>query len=601
MIEEELKAGRLPAVVATSSLELGIDMGAVDLVVQVESPPSVASGLQRVGRAGHQVGAVVARRDLPEVPRRPGADRRRRRADARRRDRGAALPAQPARRARPADRGDGARSTTGTVDELYDAGAPGGAVRRAAALGARVGARHAGRALPERRVRRAAAAAGVGPRHRHADRPPGRAAARGHQRRHHPRPRPVRRVPGRRRRRAGRRVGELDEEMVYESRVGDVFTLGSTAWRIEDITHDRVLVTPAPGPARPAAVLEGRRARPAGRARPGASARSSASSAALTPAKAREPGRSPPGSTTWAADNLLAYLAEQREATGHLPDDRTIVVERFRDELGDWRVVVHSPFGAQVHAPWALAVAARLRERYGVDVQAMHADDGIVLRLPDIEFDGRRRSAADIGADLAVVRRRTRSRRSSPPSSAARRCSRPGSASARRGPCCCPGAPRPAPAAVAAAAAVGPAARGGQRVRLVPDRPRDGARVPAGRLRRARPGRADARHRGARRSRLVEVETAAAVAVRPVAAVRLRRAVPLRGRLAAGRAPRRGARRSTRPCSPSCSASGDGALRDLLDPDAVARTRARAAAAVRRPPGARRRGRRRPAAACSGR
>ena len=93
------------------------------------------------------------------------------------------------------------------------------------------------------------------------------------------------------------------------------------------------------------------------------------------------------GLDDWAADNLLAYLAEQREATRHVPDDRTIVVERFRDELGDWRVVVHSPFGAQVHAPWALAVAARLRERFGIDVQAMHADDGIVLRLPDLEVE----------------------------------------------------------------------------------------------------------------------------------------------------------------------------------------------------------------------
>ena len=196
---------------------------------------------------------------------------------------------------------------------------------------------------------------------------------------------------------SGRRVGELDEEMVYESRVGDVFTLGSSSWRIEDITHDRVLVTPGPGPAGQAALLARRRAGPPGRAGPrGRRVRPRAGRA-----RRRRPhanGSRAAGLDDWATDNLLAYLDEQREATRHVPDDRTIVVERFRDELGDWRVVVHSPFGAQVHAPWALAVAARMRERFGVDVQAMHGDDGIVLRLPDLEVDdgrcGRRRRRA---------------------------------------------------------------------------------------------------------------------------------------------------------------------------------------------------------------
>jgi ATP-dependent Lhr-like helicase len=179
------------------------------------------------------------------------------------------------------------------------------------------------------------------------------------------------------------RVGELDEEMVYESRVGDVFTLGSSSWRIEDITHDRVLVSPAPGqpgklpfwhgdaPGRPVELgrAVGAFLREIGRLdRDEALARARAT-----------------GLDDWAATNLLEYLREQRDATGHLPDDRTIVVERFRDELGDWRVAVHSPFGAPVHAPWALAVSARMRERYGVDVQAMHADDGIVLRLPEMD------------------------------------------------------------------------------------------------------------------------------------------------------------------------------------------------------------------------
>ena len=187
-------------------------------------------------------------------------------------------------------------------------------------------------------------------------------------------------------------VGELDEEMVYESRVGDVFTLGSTSWRIEDITHDRVLVSPAPGAARAAAVLDGRRPRPAGRARRaigafarelGAADREQADRAAPTDAGST----SGPPTTCWPTSH------EQREATGDAADDRTIVVERFRDELGDWRLVVHSPFGAPVHAPWALAIAARLRERYGIDAQAMHTDDGIVLRLPETDAGPARRRA----------------------------------------------------------------------------------------------------------------------------------------------------------------------------------------------------------------
>ena len=224
--------------------------------------------------------------------------------------------------------------------------------------------------------------------------------------------------------------------MVYESRVGDVFTLGSSSWRIEEITHDRVLVTPGPRAAGQAAVLARRRARPPGRARAGRSARSSASSARLDDDAARQRARAA-GLDAWAADNLLAYLREQQEATRHVPDDRTIVVERFRDELGDWRVVVHSPFGGQVHAPWALAVAARFRERFGVDVQAMHGDDGLVLRLPDVETDDG--SAPDV-ADLVLARP---GRRRGPGDRRARRLGAvrgPVPGVRRRGPCCCPGA-----------------------------------------------------------------------------------------------------------------------------------------------------------------
>ncbi|HEX8779847.1 MAG TPA: crosslink repair DNA glycosylase YcaQ family protein, partial [Nocardioides sp.] len=181
----------------------------------------------------------------------------------------------------------------------------------------------------------------------------------------------------------GRRVGELDEEMVYESRVGDVFLLGSSSWRIEDITHDRVLVTPAPGQPGKMPFWHGdAMGRPLelGRAL-GAFLRevgSATPEAGLERAKAA-------GLDEWGAANLAAYLAEQKQATGHLPDDRTLLVERFRDELGDWRLVVHSPYGTPVHAPWALAINARLRERYGVDGQAVASDDGIVVRIPDTE------------------------------------------------------------------------------------------------------------------------------------------------------------------------------------------------------------------------
>ena len=382
-IEEDLKSGHLPAVVATSSLELGIDMGAVDLVVQVESPPSVASGLQRVGRAGHQVGAVSRgvlfpkfRGDLVQtavvvermlageiealhVPNTP-LDVLAQQVvamcalDEWTVDDVLAL----ARRSAPY-----ATLTRPVLESVLDMLAGRYPSDEFAALRARItwdrladtltGRRGAqrlavtsGGTIPDRGLYAVFLATGEGP---------------------------------------GRRVGELDEEMVYESRVGDLFTLGTSTWRIEDITHDRVLVTPAPGqPGRLPFWKGDSLGRPAelGRA-VGAFVREVE---ALTPDAARTRVMAA-GLDDWAADNLLTYLREQREATGHVPDDRTIVVERFRDELGDWRVAIHSPFGAQVHAPWALAVSARMRDRFGVDVQAMHGDDGIVLRLPDLEFE----------------------------------------------------------------------------------------------------------------------------------------------------------------------------------------------------------------------
>ncbi|MBL1067143.1 DEAD/DEAH box helicase [Streptomyces sp. 7-21] len=385
-IEEDLKAGRLPAVVATSSLELGIDMGAVDLVIQVESPPSVASGLQRVGRAGHQVGAVSSgvifpkyRGDLVQAA--VVTERMRQGAIEALR-----IPANPLDVLAQQIVAMAAMDTW-DVDELLTL------VRRAAPFAA----------LPESAYHAVLdMLAGRYPSDAFAELRPrivwDRVAG------------TVRGRPGAQRlavtsggtipdrglfgvflagadpKKGGGRVGELDEEMVYESRVGDVFTLGTTSWRIEDITRDRVLVSPAPGvPGRLPFWKGDQLGRPLelGRAL-GAFLRETGS---LAPEEARA-RLSRAGLDAWAVDNVLSYLAEQREATGHVPDDRTIVVERFRDELGDWRVVVHSPFGAQVHAPWALALGARLTERFGVDAQVLHADDGIVLRLPDTDLLG---------------------------------------------------------------------------------------------------------------------------------------------------------------------------------------------------------------------
>ncbi|WP_442907677.1 ATP-dependent helicase [Kineococcus sp. G2] len=399
VIEEELKAGRLPAVVATSSLELGIDMGAVDLVVQVESPPSVASGLQRVGRAGHQVGAVSRgvlfpkfRGDLLQTAVVVERMRDGRIEELR-------VPANPldvlaqqvvamvamdewsvpelhelVKRAAPF--ATLSRPVLEAVLDMLSGRYPSDEFaelrprlvwdRVADTLTGRPGAQRlavtSGGTIPDRGLFGVFLASGEGP---------------------------------------GRRVGELDEEMVYESRVGDVITLGSSAWRVEDITHDRVLVTPAPGQPGRLPFWHGEAlGRPAelGRAL-GAFVRELGSmDGGFTGAAARERVLAS-GMDEWATDNLVAYLAEQQEATRHVPDDRTIVVERFRDELGDWRVCVHSPFGGQVHSPWALALGARLRERFGVDVQAMPADDGIVLRLPEVDLpEGQSPDVADLVA-----------------------------------------------------------------------------------------------------------------------------------------------------------------------------------------------------------
>jgi len=382
-IEEELKAGRLPAVVATSSLELGIDMASVDLVVQVESPSTVASGLQRVGRAGHQVGEVSRgvffpkfRGDLLETA--IVVERMAKGAiEAMRYPRNSLdVLAQQIVAMVALDDWE--------VDHLFEV------VRRAAPFAE----------LPRSALEATLdMLAGRYPSHefaelrprlnwdRHTDTLSGR--------------------PGAQRlavtsggtipdrglfgvflagsdpARPGARVGELDEEMVYESRPGDPFVLGSSSWLIEAITHDRVLVTPAPGaggampfwrgdaPGRPIEL---------GRAlgvfvRELTRGRADRASERLAAA----------GLDRLASSNLMGYLGEQRDATGVVPDDRTIVVERFRDEIGDWRLCVHSFFGARVHAPWAQAIEGRVRDELGLEVQCIYTDDGIVVRLPEAD------------------------------------------------------------------------------------------------------------------------------------------------------------------------------------------------------------------------
>jgi len=378
-IEEDLKAGRLRAVVATSSLELGIDMGAVELVVQVEAPSSVAQGLQRIGRAGHQVGAVSRgvvfpkfRGDLVEA------------AVVVERMRAGAIEAMHYPR-NPLDVLAQQIVAMVAMDEwtleglesLVRRSAPFADLPRSALESVldMLSGRYPSDEFAELRPRL------------NWDRVEGRLVGR----------------PGAQRLAVTSggtipdrglfgvflvgeretRVGELDEEMVYESRVGEVFTLGASSWRIESITHDRVLVSPAPGQPGKLPFWHGDAlGRPVelGRAL-GAFLRELV---ALEP-EARMRRLADAGLDTSAATNLVQYLGEQLDATGALPDDRTIVVERFRDELGDWRLCLHSPFGAQVHAPWAQAIEARVHERLGLDVQTMYTDDGIVVRLPEAD------------------------------------------------------------------------------------------------------------------------------------------------------------------------------------------------------------------------
>lgn len=398
-IETALKTGALRCVVATSSLELGIDMGLVDLVIQVGAPLSVASGLQRVGRASHQVGGTSTglvyprtRRDLVDAAvtvdcmltgRLEAIDPPRNPLDVLAQQTVAAVAMDTlqieewyatVRRSDPF-RDLSRRVFDATLDMLagrypsdefaefrprlvWD--------RDSGLLSARPGAQQlaviSGGTIPDRGMFSVML-------------PQGEEAA------------------------GSRRVGELDEEMVYESRVNDVITLGATSWRIQEITNDQVVVVPAPGRSarlpfwrgdgigRPAELGEANgaflREIEAG-ALPGSDSGKDAGEADRgdTQATGRLAGA---GLDPNAISNVLALVTEQREATEVLPTDRTLVIERCRDESGDWRVILHSPYGQRVHGPWALAIAERIRSRLRIDPSVVSSDDGIIARIPDTE------------------------------------------------------------------------------------------------------------------------------------------------------------------------------------------------------------------------
>src|SRR4051794_4836662 len=377
LVEEDLKAGRIPCLVATSSLELGIDMGAVDLVIQVESPKSVARGLQRIGRAGHELGATSKGRIFPKF-----------RADL--------LESAVVARAMRGGEIEETKIPTNPLDVLAQQ-----IVAITAVEEMRVDDLHALvlRAYPFRDLSRAQLdnvldmLAGRYPSDEFAelrprivwDRTAGRIRARDGARRlavTNAGTIPDRGLFGVFLVDGGGRVGELDEEMVYEARAGQTFLLGASTWRIEEITRDRVLVTPAPGLPGAVPFWKGE-----GVGRPfelgQKIGQASRELAALKEDKALTRLRTEFHLEERAAQNLLTFLREQQDATGAVPSDRTIVVERFRDEIGDWRVCILTPFGSRVHAPWAMAIAARLRESLGIEAQSIWSDDGIALHFPE--------------------------------------------------------------------------------------------------------------------------------------------------------------------------------------------------------------------------
>jgi ATP-dependent Lhr-like helicase len=381
-VEDRLKAGTLRALVATSSLELGIDMGAIDLVVQIEAPPSVASGLQRIGRGGHQIGAVSEGVIFPKFR----GDLVACAAVARAMHEGAVeatrYPRNPldivaqqivAMSAMDAWRADDlyraicgaapfAELSRGVFDGVLDMLSgryPSDEFaelrprvtwdRVAGTVSAREGAKRVaianGGTIPDRGLYGVFLVGAA----------PGTA-----------------------------RVGELDEEMVFETQVGETFVLGASTWRVEEITHDKVLVSPAPGEPGKTPFWKGDRA--------GRPLELGLAIGALVHDLLRMPAPAAIQRLTRdhdldarAAENLLQYLRDQMQAARAVPDAATIVVERVRDELGDWRICVLSPRGGRVHAPWAMAAAAKIREERGMDVETLWGDDGFVIRFPDVE------------------------------------------------------------------------------------------------------------------------------------------------------------------------------------------------------------------------
>jgi ATP-dependent Lhr-like helicase len=377
VIEDELKRGVLRGIVATSSLELGIDMGAVDLVIQVESPGAVSRGLQRIGRAGHSVGEPSKGTLYPK-------------------HRGDLLEAAVVVKRMIEGQIESTRFLRNPLDVLAQQIVAHVAISGDTSLGELA-----------KLVRRCAGFAEISDELLNnvldllAGRYPSEEFSELRPRIVWDRVNDVIRARDGSRRLAvtsggtipdrglfgvflpdGGRVGELDEEMVYESRPGETFVLGASTWRIEEITYERVIVTPAPGQPGKMPFWHGDRpGRPLELGR--------ALGAFQREIRAMEPDAALAALSgeyqldTLASNNVLMYLDEQTEATGVVPDDRTIVVERFRDEIGDWRICILSPFGTPVHAPWAMAIERRLIDRYDIPVETMWSDDGIVLRLPE--------------------------------------------------------------------------------------------------------------------------------------------------------------------------------------------------------------------------
>jgi ATP-dependent Lhr-like helicase len=382
VVEEMLKAGELPCLVATSSLELGIDMGAVDLVLQVESPKSVARGLQRIGRAGHGVGEVSKGRIFPKFR----ADLLECAVVVRLMREGRIEPTVVPRNAldvlaqqivsiaAAAESGD---PGTVNVDDLY----------------ALVTRTHSYAELPRPLLENVL------------DMLDGRYPS---QEFGELRPRIVwDRVAGTIRARKGarqlavanagtipdrglyavtlpdgRRVGELDEEMVYEARPGQTFLLGASSWRIEEIGRDRVIVTPAPGVPGAVPFWKGDSV-----GRPKELGRAIGEFSRWAAERSPEEVQREYDLDDRAARNLVEFLREQVAATRVVPSDRTIVIERFRDEIGDWRLCILSPYGGRIHAAWGLALSARIRDRFGLESDAIWSDDGIIVHLPDLDSD----------------------------------------------------------------------------------------------------------------------------------------------------------------------------------------------------------------------